>query len=130
MPSIKKEDSKIPVNLTAVFKGILVAMAICLLLSIGTGVFYHATLVSEGTLLLFTVFIIAVSVLSGALAAGKEAGNKGLYNGLAVGLIFFLVIWLFSELIMPGQSMLNIIYKLLITLSAGAAGGIIGVGLS
>ncbi len=130
MPSIKKDDLKNPVNFVAVLKGILVAIAICLLLSIGTGVFYHVTSVSEETLLLSTVFIIAISVFSGSLAAGKGAGNKGLYNGLAVGLFFFLAVWLFSGLIFPGHSMLSIIYKLLITLTAGAVGGIIGVGLS
>lgn len=130
MPLIKKEDFKIPLNLTAVFKGVLVTIAICLLLSIMAGVFYHVTTVSEETLLLSTVSIIVISVLNGSLVAGKVAGNKGLYNGLAVGLVFFLAVWLFSGLILPGQSILNIIYKFLLTLPAGAVGGIIGVGLS
>lgn len=130
MPSIKKENLRSPINISAVLKGTLLTIAISLFLSIGAGIFYYISSVSEQTLLLFTASIIGVSVFGGSIAAGKDAGNKGLYNGLAVSLLFFLTVWLFSGLILPGQAVPGIIYKLLIALPAGALGGIIGVGLS
>lgn len=130
MPSIKKEDFSSPISVAAVLKGTLWTVAFSLVLSIGTGVFYHFSPVTEQTLPWFTAGILAVSVFSGSLAAGKEAGNKGLYHGLAVGLLFFLALWLAAGLFMPGQPVLGIFYKMLISAIAGALGGVIGVGLS
>ncbi|MCL6561087.1 MAG: TIGR04086 family membrane protein [Firmicutes bacterium] len=130
MPSIKKEDFSSPISVVAVLKGTLWTIAFTLVLSIGTGVFYHFSSVTEQTLPWFAAGILAVSVFSGSLAAGKEAGNKGLYHGLAVGLLFFLAVWLATGLLMPGQAALGIFYKMLISAIAGALGGVIGVGLS
>ncbi len=130
MPFIKKEELGSLVNITAVIKGTFLTLAISLFLSIGTGVFYYFSSVTERSLPWFAVLILAISVLIGSLTVGREAGNRGLYNGLAVGLIFFVIVWLVSGLIMPGQVLPGIVQKLLITAFAGAVGGIIGVGLS
>lgn len=130
MPLIKKEDFQSPINISAVLKGTFLTVAVSLLLSASAGAVYHFSSITEQTLPWIAAGILAVSAFSGSLAAGKEAGNKGLYHGLAVGTLFFFAVWLAAGLIMPGQAAVGIVYKLLIAAGAGALGGIVGVGLS
>lgn len=130
MTAINKENLRNSINLAVVLKGALLALGASLLLSFGSGIAYHFMSVTELILPWFAAVILAVSSFTGSLAASREAGNMGLYYGLAVGLLFFLAVWLAAGLLLPGQAALGIFYKLLITLSAAALGGIIGVGLS
>ncbi|MCL6560695.1 MAG: TIGR04086 family membrane protein, partial [Firmicutes bacterium] len=91
---------------------------------------YHFTSISEQSLPWGTAMILAASAFGGSLTAGREAGNKGLYHGLAVGLTFFIIVWAGAGLLMPGLAVIGLFYKLLIIASAGALGGVLGVGLS
>ena len=86
--------------------------------------------ITEQTLPWSAAVILAVSTFSGSLVAGKKAGNRGLYHGLLIGALFFLAVWLTSGLFMPGQAVLGVFPKLVVSLSAGAAGGVLGVGFS
>ncbi|TEB06921.1 hypothetical protein Psch_00455 [Pelotomaculum schinkii] len=118
------------VNISAVLKGTFLTLAVSLLLSIGTGIVYHVSSVTEQTLPWFTGAILAASAFSGSLAAGKQAGSRGLYHGLATGLLFFFALWLLAGLFLPGQAGLSIFSKFLLSLSAGALGGVVGVSLT
>ena len=128
--STNKENLKYSISFTAIIKGFAFALVFSVVLSMGAGVVYHLSSVSEKTLPWLAASILALSCFGGSLAAGKEAGNRGLYHGLSVGIFFFIAIWLAAGLLMPGQAVLGIFYKLLIALSAGALGGVVGVGLS
>jgi putative membrane protein (TIGR04086 family) len=130
MTLINKDNLNTTINIAAVLKGVLLTIVFSLFLSVLTGVAYHFSSLTDQSLPWFSVAILAVSAFSGSLYAGRQAGNKGLYHGLAVGLLFFSTVWLSAGLLMPGQAILGIACKLLITSSAGALGGIIGVGLS
>lgn len=130
MPSINRDNLRNPISITAVLKGTLFTLATSLLLSIATGIVYHFSSVTEQTLPWSAAIILAASAFSGSLAAGREAGNRGLYHGLSVGLLFFFTVWLAAGLLMPGLAVLGIVHKLLISVSAGALGGVVGVGLS
>lgn len=130
MPSLKKENLSSPISPRAVIKGTLIAVATSLFLSMGAGIVYHTMSVSEQSLPWSAAVILAVSVFGGSLAAGREAGGKGLYHGLMVGLLFFLTMWLLAGLLTPGMMILGLLYKLLILTTAGMLGGIVGVGLS
>ncbi len=127
---MRKEYLTDMIKAGAVLKGILTAVVVSLLLSAVTGIVYHFSSITGAAIPWFAAVILAVSAFSGALITGKDVGNKGLYYGLAVGLIFFLVVLLAAGLVMPGQAALGIVYKMVITFAAGTAGGIIGVGLS
>ncbi len=118
------------VNISAVLKGTFLTLAVSLLLSIGTGIVYHVSSITEQTLPWFTGAILAASAFSGSLAAGRQAGSRGLYHGLATGLLFFLALWLLAGLFLPGQAGLSIFSKFLLSLSAGALGGVVGVSLT
>jgi putative membrane protein (TIGR04086 family) len=129
MSSINIRNQRSSISVSAVLKGTFLTLFISLLLSVGTGVVYHVSSITEQTLPWFTGAILVVSTFSGALATGKQAGSKGLYHGLATGLLFFAALWLLAGLFLPGQAGMSIFSKLLLTLGAGALGGVIGVGL-
>jgi putative membrane protein (TIGR04086 family) len=101
-----------------------------LLLSVVTGIVYHVSSLTEQTFPWFTGAILAVSAFSGSLSAGRQAGSRGLYHGLATGLLFFLALWLLAGLFLPGQASISVFSKFLLALGAGALGGVIGVGLT
>jgi putative membrane protein (TIGR04086 family) len=130
MSSINMRDMGSSVNIGAVLKGTFLTLAVSLLLSAGTGVAYHFSSLTEQSFPWFTGAILAVSAFSGSLAAGRQAGSRGLYHGLATGLLFFLALWLLSGLFLPGQASISIFSKFLLVLGAGAVGGVIGVGLT
>lgn len=130
MPSINNNNLKNTVNIAAVVQGTLLTIAVSLLLSTGAGTLYYLSSLSEQTLPWSAAVILAVSAFSGSLVAGKKAGTKGLYQGLSVGALFFFSVLLASGVLLPAQAVLNIFAKLAISLAAGAAGGVLGVGLA
>ncbi|OPZ73771.1 MAG: hypothetical protein BWY80_00841 [Firmicutes bacterium ADurb.Bin456] len=130
MPSINNNNFKNAVNILAVVQGTLLTIAISLFLSTGAGVIYYLSSLTEQTLPWSAGIILAVSVFSGSLAAGKKAGNKGICYGLSVGVLFFFAVLLASGLLLPAQAVLGILAKLVISLAAGAAGGVLGVGFA
>ncbi|BAF59585.1 MAG: TIGR04086 family membrane protein [Pelotomaculum sp.] len=129
MPAFSNEKFKNILSISLVLKGTLLTLAISLLLGMAAGFVYHFTSFPEHTMPWLSAAIVAASAFSGSFYAGREAGSRGLYHGLAVGLLFFAFVWLASILLMPGQSAPGIFYKLLLAASAGALGGIAGVGL-
>jgi len=130
MPSVNMNDFEFPFSVGAVLRGIIFALSIALLLSVCAGLVYHLSSLSEKTLPWSAAIILASGAFGGSLTAGRQAGNKGLYHGLAVGLLFFIAVWAAAALFIPGQAGLGIIYKLIIIISCGTLGGIVGVGLS
>lgn len=86
---------------------------------------------SEHSLPWFSAGLFFVSVLAGAWSAASRAGNRGLFHGLGVAVLFFLLSWLLAATILPIQvSFVPLIHKLLLSLVAGALGGVLGVGSS
>lgn len=130
MSSNKMRGLESLINLRAVLKGTFLTLAVSLLLSVGTGIVYHVSSVTEQTLPWLTGAILAASAFIGSLAAGRQAGSKGLYHGLATGMLFFLTLWLLAGLFLPGQASISIFSKFLLSLGAGAFGGILGVALT
>lgn len=128
MPSI--DMSNFEFNFGAMIKGILFALLLSLLLSTGAGLIYHFSALPEHTLPWSAGIILACSAFCGAFSAGRQASNKGLYHGLAVGISFFIIVWITAALFLPGQAGISLIAKLLITSLGGALGGIIGVGMA
>lgn len=130
MTPVNKENLRYSISFYAIIKGFFFSLVISLVLSIGTGAVYYLSSVSEKTLPWIAVSILALSCFGGSFAAGRDAGNRGLYHGLAVGFVFFIIVWLAAGFVMPGQAIIGMFYKFVIALLAGALGGIVGVGVS
>ncbi|MGI6493119.1 MAG: TIGR04086 family membrane protein [Pelotomaculum sp.] len=127
MSSIKMNGLGGLININAVMKGTILTMVTSLFLSLSTGVVYYISSIADLTLPWVTAVILLVSSFCGALYTGKQAGSKGLNNGLATGLLFFLALCLLAGIFLPGQPVISTWSKLLLSLGGGALGGIFGV---
>lgn len=113
-------------HLSLVIKGILIAAAIALVLSFLFSLLLSFTHIPESDLSLNIIF--GISVALGAALTAYQAGMKGLYYGLAVGIGFILFLLLVFAIITPGSpSWISFGEKSIISLIAGGIGGILGV---
>ena len=123
------QDSVPYFQFTAVIKSTLVALAISTVMVVILSMFLYFSALPENTLPWISAGILFLSVASGGLCAGRLSGTKGLLHGLAVGIFFFFIIWLTSAFLLPCQMLLlSSLHKLLLSLTSGALGGILGVG--
>jgi putative membrane protein (TIGR04086 family) len=119
------------INYNSIIKGTAVTLIISAAGSALLGMAFYFTGLSESTLPWFAYAMLFAGVLCGGAIAAKSAGNKGLCHGLGVGLTYFVLIMLIAFIFLPSQAtLITVLAKLLITLSGGAIGGILGVGLS
>jgi len=131
VPLKKETTSYPPLNLNAVFKGLLAAIITTILGSAVSGVVYHVTTLSEQTLPLASSGLFYFSIFTGSVFAAREAGCKGLVHGIGVALLFVLFGWLLANLFLNAKAaFLVVLQKTIISLVTGALGGVLGVGLS
>ncbi|MFZ3102035.1 MAG: TIGR04086 family membrane protein [Desulfitobacteriaceae bacterium] len=109
-----------------VLKGILMAIALALILSLGYGLLLSLSSIPESDLVINLIF--SLSVFAAASIMSNKAGTKGLIYGLAIGLGFIILLLLLSAMFFSETvSMLRIGEKVIIALAAGGIGGIVGV---
>jgi len=115
----------------AIGRGLLLALVLAIVLSLFATLLLHFTSLSERLLPWITAAILLVSVFCGGGLAAARAGGKGLLHGLGVGLAFFVLMLVLGTLLFPGPAtLMGVLEKLLLTVSAGALGGILGVSLA
>ncbi|WP_425802014.1 TIGR04086 family membrane protein [Desulfitobacterium sp. Sab5] len=108
-----------------VAKGILISVLFALILSLFFSLLLAFTSIPESELLF--KFIFGISVFLGAAFASYQAGAKGLYYGLAIGIGFILFLLLVFAVLAPSSpSWLNFGEKSIISLVCSSLGGIIG----
>lgn len=113
-------------HLSLILKGILLATILALLLSLVFGVLLSFTSIPESELSITLIF--GASIFVAAFVTAHQAGTRGLYYGLSVGLGFiFLGLILFTILWSGTPSWLKLAEKSIIALAAGGLGGIAGV---
>ncbi|AFM00791.1 MULTISPECIES: TIGR04086 family membrane protein [Desulfitobacterium] len=109
-----------------VFKGILLASGIALLLSFILGLLLTLTQLQESSLV-YNI-ILGISVFIAAAISAHHAGMKGLFYGIGIGVGFILLLLFSFTVLSPDTpSWLSFGEKSIIILAAGAVGGIIGV---
>lgn len=133
MMSFLKNDSSnsLVFNFPAVLRGTVIALIVSILGAAALGLVFYFSNLSEKIMPLAAVGVLFLSVFIGGLLAAYNAGNRGIYHGLAVGFAFFVASWLLVVLFFPGNTVfLSVLQKFLVTAIAGGLGGILGVGLS
>ena len=109
-----------------VFKGILVATALALILSLVYGLLLSLSGIPESDLAVNLLFSLSVFIAASIIA--NKAGTKGLIYGLAIGLGFIVLLLLMSAIFFSETvSILRIGEKSIVALTAGGIGGILGV---
>ncbi|MDR3540018.1 MAG: TIGR04086 family membrane protein [Desulfosporosinus sp.] len=109
-----------------ILKGILLAAILAMLLSLVFGVLLSYTSLPESELSIN--LILGASIFVAAFIAAHQAGTKGLYYGLAIGLGFILLVLVLSAIFWTKTPVwLKIGEKTILALVSGGVGGIIGV---
>ena len=118
-------------NLFFVVYGTASGLAIYFLGNVCIGLAFYFTSLPEETIPWIAGGLYFTSALTGATAAACRAGGKGLYYGLAIACLFFLVLWGLGTAVSPlGSRSFSFEQKLLLALAAGVAGGALGVFLA
>ena len=114
-------------QLGLVFKGVVLAAVLALILSLGFGVLLSITSIPESDLSLTLIFVISIFIAS--VIVSHQAGSKGLYYGLSVGFSFIFLLVLLSLILLPDDSTSWLVVgeKAILSLTSGGIGGIIGV---
>lgn len=129
MRPMKSEPSN-NLNFSAIYKGVISTLLISLVLSMFFGTVYYLTNLSENSLPWVSSGILCLSVLVGGGYAAAKAGAKGLYHGIGVAVIYFILVWLVAALFLQSfVTFSGFAIKLILTLLSGALGGILGVSL-
>ncbi|MEG6615571.1 TIGR04086 family membrane protein [Peptococcaceae bacterium 1198_IL3148] len=119
------------ISWTTIYKGTLITLVFSLLLSIIAGMVFYLTSLSENTLSWVASAILGISIFSGSFLAAYKVGYKGLYHGIGIGVLYFILVWIIAGLFLPsGVALAGFAIKFVISLIAGAIGGVIGVTLS
>ncbi len=117
-------------NLLKITKGSIISVLISLILLLITAVILTYTNVSESVIPGAIIIISALSILIGSILSSMNIKKNGLLNGLLVGLIYMVVIYLISSITITGFSInIKTIIMLVSSGLAGIVGGIIGVNI-
>ncbi|MDK2822956.1 MAG: hypothetical protein PWQ67_1824 [Clostridia bacterium] len=119
------------IKLNSIIKGLIWALFISVILSILITFLLHFTSISETLLPSFASLIFFLSILLGSTISAKSAGNRGLFHGLGVGILYLFFSIIFGIIVSTDPfSWVLFTKKIAYTLLGGALGGIIGIGLS
>ena len=109
-----------------ILKGILLASILAMLMSLVFGALLSYTSLPESEMSISIIF--GTSIFVAAFITAYQAGTRGLYYGLAVGLGFILLVLILSSIFWSDTpSWLKMGEKTILALISGGIGGIIGV---
>jgi len=113
-------------QISLVLKGILLASILALLLSLLFGALLSFTSLPESELSINIIF--GLSVFIAGFITAYQAGTRGLYYGLSIGIGFTLLVLMLSGVFwVDTPSWLKMAEKTIVALVAGGVGGIVGV---
>lgn len=113
-------------QISLILKGIILAAVLAMIFSLVFGVLLSYTSLQESDLSIN--IILGSSVFIAGFLTAYQAGTKGVYYGLFVGLGFILLVLILSSVFWPNNpSWLKIAEKTIVALVSGGVGGIIGV---
>lgn len=129
---IKKRISKIPalpqmsqgMGQRVIF-GLIVSIILLLVLCLIAGCIIYFTNIPESYLLPAAAIISVVSLFTGGFLASRKSESRGLLTGLIIGIIFVVIMLVFSALSGTGLDQLAV--KSAYCIIAAAIGGIFGV---
>lgn len=117
-------------NLFRIFKGSIISIIFTLILLFIFSILLTYTSISENVISPVIIVISSISILIGSSISTMKIKKNGLVNGLFVGLIYMLLIYIISSLINTGFAITTTsIIMILFGIVAGIVGGIVGVNI-
>ena len=115
-------------NIKIIAKGSLVSIIITIVALMIFAIILSSTGVPETVIPTVIIIITAVSILIGSSLSMTKIKKNGIVNGVLIGLIYIVFIYLLSSIVERDFSMsLYSIIMIVGSILAGAVGGIIGV---
>lgn len=122
------ENNKIESNSIKIVKGSVLAITISIILLLIFAATLTYTNINEQVIPTVIIIITAVSILIGSQITASHIQKNGILNGVAVGLIYVMCLYLISSIISQNFSLNNYSIILIATsVMIGGLGGIIGV---
>lgn len=130
MNNEKIESLNIDNNIKVIIKGSIISFISLLIFLLIFSILLTYTNLEESTIPIATIIINTISILIGSSIATIHIKKNGIINGIVIGFIYMLLIYLISGILnsdfaLPLQSILIILFGII----AGGIGGIIGVNI-
>ena len=122
------ENSTHSNNIIKILKGSILAIVISIILLVIFAIVLTYTNFNENMTPTVIIIITAISILIGSQITASSIKKNGILNGIAVGLIYVLFLYLMSSTISKNFSLNNYaIIMIAVSVAIGGLGGIIGV---
>lgn len=116
------------INMANILKGVLLALVLSVILTALAAVFVCFMNVSDRTVSNLIFAVSAVSVLAAAFVLAKNSEQRGLLNGLLLGIGYFAVLAALSLIINGGIGFgSQLFFRCFAILAAGMLGGVLGI---
>lgn len=126
-----KNDTKAEVSVFAPMKGTALAYIITAIVFIIYALLLTYTDISEKNTAAVVLVTLALSLAVGGCKAAVQTGRRGLLYGMATGFLYVLIMVCMGMFFLPGYSIgSKTVVCLLLAVSSGGLGGIIGVNIS
>lgn len=126
---VDKEEIK-ENNFLRILKGSIFSIIISMILLLIFAIVLTYANVSENTIPAIIIAISNLSILFGSILCNRKIEKNGILNGIAVALIYLLVIYVISSIAIKSFSFnIKSLIMILCSLVSGILGGIIGVNL-
>lgn len=117
-------------NMSRILKGSILSIIISAILLLIYAILLTYTTISENTMTAVLITISGISILIGSSISSFKIKKQGMLNGALVGLIYMLVLYLISSMLLTGFTInMSSIIMMMVGTLAGIVGGVIGVNL-
>lgn len=114
-------------NVNTMLRGLFISFISLGLLTFFVSLLLLLTSMQENSLSVLIYFIHGIALLIGGFTTGRRIEEKGWYYGGLLGLVYCIIIVLIGLLGFQSSLNLTTILMFILTFSAGALGGMIGV---
>lgn len=117
-------------SVVKVIKGSAIAIILTLIFLSIYAALLSATNISEATMVPVVLVITGISILIGSSMSTVSIKSQGMLNGFLVGLIYMVVLYIISSIMLVGfEFNLNSVIMLIVGAVTGMIGGVIGVNI-
>ena len=115
-------------NVGLIFKGVVVAFVVSvLLMAVYAGVLVSSS-VSEASVDVVIIGITGISIMIGSILVNVKMNKNGLINGGIIGFIYILIMYVISSMVSNDYTLnKSSIIMIIVSIVLGMLGGIIGI---
>ena len=128
--SVSNIDAKNQNNILRIIRGSLFSIIISVIGLLIFAIVLTNSNVSEDVIPIVIIVISNLSILIGSIIRNKRIEKNGIVNGMLVGLIYLIIIYLASSIVIKSFNFnMKSVIMILCSIISGTIGGIIGVNL-